>query len=114
MLVACSEVVSVESDLLVARAVDSRLELTNTTSTRVFYFAADRNGLAVLDWAPCVDPAVCDAVAPLSTRNIALEDVALYNPGVSEIAVYHWRLVAVPGEGGYVPDSIRMVVVPVR
>lgn len=114
LILACSDPVSVRTDLLVARRDGDQLELTNTSTSRVYYFAADQDGLAVADWVACTNPATCVHVAPLSTVRIALEDVALYTPDITAVAVFHWRLVAGESPTGYVADSIRMALVRLR
>lgn len=111
---ACSDAVSVRSDLLIARMAGDRLELTNTSTRAVYFFAADREALAVVDWAPCIDPDPCEAVPPMSTRRLARDEVAFLTPATREIVVYHWHLVPAPGGEGVAWDEIRQLIVKVR
>jgi hypothetical protein len=109
----CSDPTGVESDILSARIVRSELELRNDTQTPVYYFAADRGILALLDWAVCIQPSECNGVSPHSTTSIALDDI-IGGGESAEIVVYHWRLVQGQSSTGYVADSIRSLIVPVR
>ena len=109
----CSDPVGVETDILKARVVSASLGLTNQTRFPVYYFAVDRNTLAVIDWAICMDPTRCESVPARSTRWVPLTEIFGADEN-SEIVVFHWRLV--PGESptGFVPDSVRSLVTPPR
>jgi hypothetical protein len=110
---ACSDPLGVETDILAARIVSERLLLTNTSNAPVYYFAADRDILAVLTWAICTEPSRCNAVPGESTKSIALEDV-IGRGESGEIVVFHWRLIPGQSTTGYVADSIRTVNVRVH
>ena len=112
-LSACSDPFGVETDILSAKVVSERLLLTNSTNDPVYYFAADRDILAVLNWAICVQPGQCNAVPRESTRSIALNDV-IGGGASGEIVVYHWRLTPGQSPTGYVADSLRSLIVPVH
>lgn len=109
----CSDPVSVRTDILAARIVDQRLELTNRSTTPVYYFAADKNMLALIDWVICTQPSECNSVAPRSTRSVPFRDIPGAGDG-SEIVVYHWRLVPGQSATGYVADSLRTLTVADR
>lgn len=113
-VLACHNPLAVESDLLVARVTAKHLELVNTGSQPVYYFAVDKNSLTYIRWAPCLEPQTCQGVQQRSTLRIPLSEVALYGKGDTEIVIYHWRLV--PGEShtGYVTDSMRTITLPVK
>lgn len=110
----CADPVSASSDVLIARAAGRDLELANTTTERVYYFAAEREALAVIDWFPCATPSTCPAVEPQSSRRIPLVDVAGYHGGAKVIVVFHWHLVPGNGGQGFRPDSVRSIEVGVR
>ena len=109
----CSDPVGVESDILSARVAGGELVLRNDTQTPVYYFAADRGILALLDWAVCIRPDECNGVAPRSTTSIALDDI-IGGGESGEIVVYHWRLISGQSATGWVADSIRTLTVSVR
>lgn len=115
-LVACSDAVgpAVVSDILMAREADGYLELENRSGATVYTFAADRDLLPVLDWAPCVDPATCAGIEPGTVRRTALGQILANDRRHAEIAVYHWQLVPSTSGSGYQPDSIRQLIVRVR
>ena len=111
---ACSDPVSVNSDVLLVRQSGLFLELTNRSDAPVYHFVADRDILPLLDWVPCSNPATCDGIAPSSTRRIGFDDVIGYQAGSEALVVYHWQLVAAPDDGGFVPDSIRSLTLLLR
>ena len=110
---ACSDPTSVESDIISAQAASGRLNITNNSDDPVYYFAADREALALIDWAPCQDPARCNAIPPHSTRTIAFQSIAGYQTGSGSALVYHWKLLE-RAPAGYQIDSIRYVIVSLR
>ena len=112
-LASCSDSVGVESDILAAEVVGDNLELRNVGEAPVFYFALDRETLAVADWAICTDPDDCQSVPARSTKLISLEQVHP-SSGDADILVYHWRLVPGDSPTGYVADSLRTLTVPLR
>jgi hypothetical protein len=109
-IAACSNPVYPASDLIRARGEARTLMMTNISSDPVYYFAADREALALLDWAVCTDPSKCQSIPAQSTKAIAYSQIAAYQLGSKSAVVYHWRLVSL-GLGRYKPDSIRAVVV---
>ncbi len=113
-IAACSEPASVRSDVLIARWVRGRLELTNTSTSPVHYFAAERETLTRVDWRPCTDPGACKTVPPSSTRLVPREEIVSDQPRMEEVVVFHWGLVVGNNETGFVADSIRSITVRVR
>ena len=110
----CSDPVGLESDVLRVRKAPTALELTNVSTAPVYYFAADRGWLALVDWAVCDDPATCVGIAPSTSKQLAWEDIGGYSATTSEVVVYHWRLVPGSRPSGFVADSIRSLVVRIR
>ena len=108
---ACSNPVEVSSsDIVSARAEAKVLTITNTSDDPVYYFVADREALALLDWAVCRDPSTCKAIAPHSSKRIIYSEIAAYQTGSGSAVVFHWKLFA-QGSGGYNYDSVRELVV---
>ena len=109
----CSDPLGVESDILSASVSRGELVLRNDTQAPVYYLAADRDVLALLDWAVCIQPSQCNGVLPRSTKSIALDDI-IGGGDSGEIVVYHWRLISGQSASGYIADSIRTLTVSVR
>jgi hypothetical protein len=112
-LASCSDPVGVESDILAAEIAGDNLELRNAGEAPVFYFALDRETLAVVDWVICTDPNDCQSVPARSAKLIPVEQVHP-SDGDADILVYHWRLVSGDSPTGYVADSLRTLTVPLR
>lgn len=114
VVVACSDPVSVESDILIARVSSRQLELTNTGTQPLYYFAVGDNTRAVVDWRPCVDPDACPSVEPRSTRSVPFGDVIFNEDYDTAIVIYHWKLIPATGNAEYTFDSVRVVTVSLR
>jgi hypothetical protein len=111
---ACESPVAVQSDILHVRKAPTALELTNISSAPVYYFVVDRDLLALLDWAVCDNPATCPNVTPNAMRRVPFDSIGGYSATTREVVVYHWHLVPGNRAPGYVPDSLRAVIVTVR
>lgn len=116
-LAGCSNPNDPSSDLLRASASNRTLEVENTSSDRVYYFAVDKNTLALLDWAACIEPANpnCKSLDGGQTERISYSDIfgTDEDGGGSTAVIYHWRLIPV-GAGKYKIDSIRNLEVELR
>lgn len=100
------EITAIESDLITASATaGGGVRLHGLTGQTVYYFVADAETLALLDWIPCTNPTSCPAVPPRGTVDVPRSAIAGDQPGSHTVVVYHWLLVR-PG-GSFVPDSIR-------
>ena len=110
----CSNPTDPASDLMTAKATNQTLELTNTSSDKVYYFVADRDKLALLDWAVCLDPAnaECKFVAPGATKQINYSEFMGTESTGTKAIVYHWRLI--PKGTGYEYDSLRSLEVDLK
>ena len=110
-LVGCDDPVAPASDVLTAAGASfpGVLRLESRTGEPVFYFVAEREALASLDWVLCTNPA-CPAVAARGEVSIPYGRIAGYRSGAREVVVFHWRLRPLPG--GYAADSVRALVVP--
>ncbi|HEV2148802.1 MAG TPA: hypothetical protein VGR37_15465 [Longimicrobiaceae bacterium] len=86
------------------------LQLGNHTRETVYTFVVERSSAALINWAPCTDPAQCDGIAPNQRRRIPYSRITGYEPGEHEAIVYWWHLEARRG-GGFRPDRIRAEVV---
>ena len=90
-----------EDDLYVTvRRVADGLELTNRSSRTAYYFAADRDYLAFIDYAPCTTPSTCPGIEPGKTLQLPFTTILGYTPGTSEIMVSYWHFIQRgPGPG---------------
>jgi hypothetical protein len=81
----------------------------NASAAPVYYFAAERNTLALIDWVPRVDSGV-PTVPARGSRTVPYAEVTGYAPGADEAVVYWWQ--AVPdGAGGIEAGPFRTLVV---
>lgn len=66
---------------------------------------------AKANWAVCAVPG-CPMVAPGKTEYVPFDDILFDERGEREIALSWWHLVPT-GDGGFQPDSIRGLIVPI-
>jgi hypothetical protein len=80
--------------------------LTNPALGVKFYFLYEREGAALINWAPCVDPVRCPSLG--SGEQVVIPNTAIggYAPGKTEAIVYWWYGPTPPG-----PDDIHAIVV---
>lgn len=113
-LLGCAEPTGpVNSELLVADARQGTVRLANRTREPVYYFVVERDFAALALFAACTDPATCAKVPARGTIEVDYDDVAGYKAGAAEAIVLHYRLVAADG-GGFRPDSVRALVIPLN
>jgi hypothetical protein len=105
----CAESIGPEtkSDLLRVNVFTDQLQLVNQSQQPIYFFAIERNSL--LDWAPCVDPATCEAIPVGGSKFLLYTEINGYQTGATEAVVHHWLLV--PQGTEFQPDSIRSPVV---
>ena len=105
----CAESIGPEAktDLIRVNVFTDQLQLVNLSQQPIYFFVIERNSL--LDWAPCVDPATCEAIAAGGSKMLAYTEIAGYQAGATEALVHHWLLVQQGSE--FQPDSIRSPVV---
>lgn len=83
------------------------LRLTNRGDRMVFTFVADREALALLNWAACADPVECPGLAPGESRTIPYGTSTGPAPGREAVVTWWYsRRTA----DGYEPDSLRAFV----
>ena len=112
-ITACSVTTAPSSDLITAIPGAEAVDLRNNSTETVYYFAADRGVLALLDFAICRDPSKCESIAPGSTKRVPYAGIIGYSGTTAELVVYHWRLIA-KGSGTFEQDSIRSMIVPLK
>lgn len=90
-----------------------QLRLRNAGSRPIHFAVFGREpGGGMPFFLACVGPG-CPALDPGAVQVVPYADVGGYGPGTREAVVYWWH--AVRGEdGGWVADSIRALVVPLR
>ena len=115
VLAGCDNPGAPSTDLLTVSAANGSLEIRNTFTEKVYYFVADKEKLALLDFAVCNDPtkSFCTFVEPGATRRISYSEFLAEGSSGSEAIVYHWLLIRAPG-GSYSYDSIRQLEVDLR
>lgn len=101
------------SDILRAEASPPTLTLANLGARTVYPVIFERETATRISFMPCLDPAICDGLAPSATRTLPYSEITGYHAGAREAVVYHWQLVANPA-GGFLPDSMRALIVRLR
>lgn len=95
---------------LEVRVGATELQLVNRGSRPVHTFVAEREALALLNWAPCADPVRCPGMAPGAEMAIPFTpDGRLGLAPGREAVVTWWYARRTPV--GYEPDSLRWFVV---
>lgn len=107
--VACADSTSPKPELLRINVLPDALELVNTSQKPVYVLVAERNSLALMDLAPCMDPS-CESVAVGGSMVVPYVEISGYSAGASEAVVYNWHLVP-DGADGFRPDSIRATII---
>lgn len=107
---ACADGTAPKSDLLQIHVLPDALHIVNTSPQSVYVFVAERNTLALLDWAPCSDPTTCEGIAVGGSQLLPFAEITGYTVDATEVVVHHWHLVS-NGAGGFRPDSIRATIV---
>lgn len=113
VLAGCDNPNGPKSDLIRASAANRTLAITNISSDPLYYFAANKETLALLDWVPCTDPSACKALGSKATTRISYYDIFGEPSTGGHVVIFHWRLVpTTPGK--YNVDSIRSLEVELR
>ena len=73
------------------------------------YFVYEREGAALINWAPCVDPLRCPSLGPGDRVVIHNAAIGGYAPGKGEAIVWWWRGPSPPGL-----DDIHAIVVSLQ
>lgn len=95
--------------LNVSVSTSQSLRLRNASSRPIFYVVMERGFASLANWAPCTNPAECPRVDARGETRVDYGRIAGYEPGAREAIVYWWHLVE--GDGGWVVDNVRSVVV---
>ena len=88
---------------------DATLQLKNRSDDPVFYFVYERQGAALIDWAPCVSQS-CPSVAPRAETTMQYSNIGGYAPGKTEAIVWWWRAEPGPADAP-VPGPVTAIVV---
>jgi hypothetical protein len=89
--------------------VDATLQLENLSDDPVFYFMYERQGAALINWAPCVDYS-CASLAPRAQATLKYSAIGGYAPGKTEAIVWWWRAEPGPADAP-VPGPVTAIVV---
>lgn len=97
-LASCSRATDpADATSVVATSEVGAVTLINQSSARVFYFLYEREAAALINWAPCVDPARCASLGPGERIVIPNTAIGGYAPGKAEAIVWWWRGPPQPG-----------------
>jgi hypothetical protein len=107
----CRDSTAPGTDLISISVLPDALEIVNVSHHPVYFFATERNSLALMLWAPCTDPDSCEGIPPGESKVVPYTEIAAWSAGAQEAVVHHWHLVRVGGASGFKPDSIRSTVV---
>lgn len=111
----CHETLApIDTDIARFRVANTTLSITNLGDPTVYYFVADRNALALLDWVPCTDPSQCTGIGAHGSVDISFSRIAGYQSGDAEAVAYTWRLVPANTFSGFAPDSMRSTVIALK
>ena len=110
LALACGTPTAPVGGQLTVRAAAPMLELTNHSPAAIYTFSIERGAAAYTDWAPCTDPANCAAIGIGESATLPYSQIAAYTSAAREAIVYWWHLVP-GGPTGFMPDTIRAVVV---
>jgi hypothetical protein len=66
----------------------------------------ERDAAALINWAPCADPARCAYVPARARTLLPYSAIGAYEPGKQEAIVWWWESI-----GGKIPGEIHAVVV---
>ena len=97
------------ADSVLATTEAGAIALTNRSSSRIFYFVYDREGAALINWAPCVDRQRCASLAPGDRVVIPNTTIGGYAPDSDEAIVWWWDS-SLAGSAG----EIHAIVVSLR
>lgn len=100
----------VSDGVLTASAAAGVLRLQNASSEAVNYFVLARDAAPLIDWAPCAGP-TCAAIPAGGSVSLPYSAIAGYSSATSEALVWWWHSVS-DGAGGFRPDSLRNLLVP--
>ena len=91
---------------LIASARPGAVELVNPALGVKFYFLYEREGAALINWAPCVDPVRCPSLG--SGERVVIPNTAIggYTPAKSEAIVWWWYGPEPPS-----PEDIHAIIV---
>ncbi len=110
-LLACSAPSEPAGPHVDARLSSAGLVASNRTPSDVYFTAFEREIVALIEWAPCGEPASCrPRLAPGADTTIPYQSIYGWGPASREAVVYWWHLVPT-GADAYRPDSIRAIVV---
>lgn len=114
VITGCSNPTDPATDLIKAKSGDQTLQVTNTSTDKVYYFVADPEKLALVDWAVCTDPSrtECTFIAPGATKRISYSEFLGIGSSGKKAIVYHWRLI--PQGTSYNYDSLRTLEIDLR
>ena len=88
---------------------NAALQLKNRSDDAVFYFVYERQGAALINWAPCVSQS-CPSVAPRVETTVQYSTIGGYAPGKTEAIVWWWRAEPGPADAP-VPGPVTAIVV---
>lgn len=107
LISACASSTGPSSEPLTVTADQAVLRLENLSARRTFYLIHEREGAALINWAPCLGGSGCSSITPGGKAVVPYIDIGGYGPGKSEAIVWWWQ--AEPGKP--IPGEIHAVIV---
>ncbi|HXY68922.1 MAG TPA: hypothetical protein VEH62_05700 [Gemmatimonadales bacterium] len=97
-------------DVLAATSSGGAIRLQSRSVLVINYFLLARDASPLIDWAPCAGPG-CPAIPAGGTVDVPHAQVPGLTAATTEVLTYWWHSVA-DGRGGFRPDSLRVLIVP--
>ncbi len=103
---------TVSGGFLRALAASGVLNVKNYSVRPINYFIVDRNSLALINWGQCAGP-TCPSLRAGGSLAMPYDSIAFYTAQSKEAVVYWWHSMF-DGKGGYKPDGLWHVIVPLH
>jgi hypothetical protein len=108
LVAACTDPTGTDAAPLAITTTDTEIRVANRGTRPVHVFVVDRERLALILWAPCVDPVPCPALAPGAVDTTRFDGTNGLARG-REAVVTWWYARSTPR--GLEPDDLHEIVV---
>jgi hypothetical protein len=96
-----------------AVAASGVLHVTNNSVRPVHYLIIDRCALALFDWIRCAGP-TCPSLPGRTSLAMPYDSIPFYSAETTKEAVVYWWYSVSDGSGGYRPEGLWSVLVPLE
>ena len=107
---ACSVPTDVQLNSLRVQVTATSLWLENRGWQPIYTFVAERNTLALANFAACLSPADCEPILPGARVEKPLAEIPGYTPAAREVVVSHWQFRSARNGGYDIVNSGTLVV----